>query len=208
MPRLLRIDSSISDDSRTRRIGDAFQRVWEARGEDYSTVARDLVADPLPHFSALALHFPERLRDGRTAPPELEAQQRAVLEELGAADALLIGAPMYNFSMPSQLKAWIDLVHVPGLTAPFDSDTQPYRGRTAYVVSARGAAYDPGSPEEAMDHVIPPIRIVLEQGLGIPVVPVVTSRTLAPMLPALGVERAQAEFDAAVARAEELAARA
>ncbi|MGO1544235.1 MAG: FMN-dependent NADH-azoreductase [Gulosibacter sp.] len=205
MPQLLRLDSSISQPSRTRQISDAFEEAWSHRGSEYTVVTRDLVAQPLPHFSSVALHWPERLRDGLAATPELEQQQREILDELEAADVLLIGAPMYNFSMPSQLKAWLDLVHVPGLTAPFDIEVQPFKGKVAYVVSAQGAAYDAGTPEETLDHVIPPLKIVLEANLGITVVPIVTSRTLADRVPALDPERAKAEFEEAVAQARTLA---
>jgi FMN-dependent NADH-azoreductase len=202
MPHLLRIDSSISPDSRTREICDTYESTWTARGDGHTTTRRDLVRSPLPHLSSPALHWPERLRGAASAPPQAEADQREVLDEVGRADVLLIAAPMYNFSMPSQLKAWIDLLHVPGLTAPFDSDTRPFAGKVAVVVSARGAAYDPGSPEESMDHVIPPIRIVLEKALGMSVTTIVTNRTLAGVVPALDPERAALELRDAHAAAE------
>lgn len=77
------------------------------------------------------------------------AQRRAwaitepLLAELAAADVVLIGAPMYNFSLPSALKAWIDQVTFPRMSLA---------GRTFVVTGARGGAYRPGTPRERYDH--------------------------------------------------------
>ena len=204
MPHLLRIDASISPESRTRAIADAYEEAWRARGDDWTVQVRDVVSDPLPHLTSPALHWPERLRGGLEAPAEHEALQRRVLAEIEAADVLLVGVPMVNFSLPSQLKAWLDLVHVPGLTAPFDGNPQPFAGTAAVLVTARGAAYDEASLA-LLDHAIPPVRIVLERGLGMHVSTIATNRTIAGMKPELDVALAQAELDAAIAAARELA---
>lgn len=202
MPHLLRIDSSISPNSFTREIADVYEGVWSARGGDYTVGRRDLAANPLPHLASSALHWPERLRQFSPDVPEQEALQAEILAEIAAADVLLIGAPMYNYAMPSQLKAWVDFIHVPGLTTPFDSDTQPFAGKVAVIVSARGGAYDPGSPEEAMDHVIPPLRLVLEGSLGMSIATIVTNRTLAETIPSLEIARSQEELRLAKDAAE------
>ncbi|MFC0674057.1 FMN-dependent NADH-azoreductase [Brachybacterium hainanense] len=200
MPHLLRIDSSISPDSRTRAITQAYEDAWTARGEDWTLTRRDLTLTPPPHLLHSALHWPARLRSAEVDLPEIEAAQQEILAEIAAADVLVIGAPMYNYAPASTLKAWLDHVHVPGLTAPFDGDTQPYAGKTAVIVSARGGAYDP-APEAGDDHVIAPIRLVLGSGLGMQVDTIVTSRTLAAILPDLGLEQSEAELQAALAEA-------
>lgn len=205
VPHLLRIDASIGPDSRTRAIADAYEEAWRARGDDWTVQVRDVVAEPLPHLTSPALHWPERLRGGLEAPAEHEALQQRVLAEIDAADVLLVGVPMLNFSMPSQLKAWLDLVHVPGLTAPFDGDEQPFAGTTAVLVTARGGVYDDESLA-LLDHAIPPVRIVLERGLGMRVSTIATSRTIAAMRPELDVALAKVELDAALAAAREHAA--
>lgn len=84
-----------------------------------------------------------------------EALQQALVDELLAADVVVVGAPMYNYSLPSSLKAWIDHIHIPGVTAPFDGDTQPMAGRPAVVVTSRGGSYDPGTATEGWDHGVP-----------------------------------------------------
>ena len=159
MPTLLQLDSSADlTGSRTRALTAAVAQAWRERGPDHEVVVRDLHVDHLPHLRLPAQHWPPRLRDGAIVPADLEELQRSVLEELMAADAVVIGAPMYNCSMPSTLKAWVDLIHVPGVTAPFDEPTQPLAGRPVVITTARGAAYDPGTRTESWDHVVPPLQ--------------------------------------------------
>ncbi|GAA2754163.1 FMN-dependent NADH-azoreductase [Amnibacterium kyonggiense] len=208
MPRLLQLDSSIDPvRSRTRMVTAAFADAWRGRGDGFTVTARDLHADPVPHLTSAAAHWAPHLRREGEAPPEAEAAlQRTLIDELVAADVLLIGAPMYNYSLPSTLKAWIDHVHVPGVTTPFGSETQPVAGRPAVIVTARGAVYDPGTATEGWDHAVPPLRLVLEEALGMDATVVTTDLTLADVVPALAdrLPRAEAELAAAMARAAEL----
>ncbi|WP_218027209.1 FMN-dependent NADH-azoreductase [Nocardia vaccinii] len=81
------------------------------------------------------------------------AVSRPLIEELLAADVLLIASPMYNFSLPSTLKAWIDQVSFPWL---------PLAGRTAVVVTARGGSYAPGTPRAVHDYQEPYLRAYFE----------------------------------------------
>jgi FMN-dependent NADH-azoreductase len=207
MPRLLQLDSSADlDGSRTRRLTDEFARAWTARGPEYTVVRRDLHTDPLPHLRVVAQHWPERLRGGQTVPGELDALQQSVIDELLAADALVIGAPMYNYSMPSTLKTWIDLVHVPGTTVPFDVAAKPLEGRPAVVMTARGGAYDERPADGSWDPVSSALRLLLGESMGMEVTVVATNRTLADTVPDLDPAIAQSELDNALARARELAA--
>lgn len=204
MPTLLHIDSSAAgDDSATRALTREFVETWLAAGPDKRVVVRDLHADQLPHLGSVALHRPRAAR-GETGfdPAHAELQDR-VLDELLAADVVVIGAPMYNYSMPSTLKAWLDLVHIPGETAFSDPADQPLRGKRAVVVTARGVAADPTVDE----YVTGPLRQVLADAFGMECEVVSTSRTLASILPELGPERAAAELEQAMARVRELAAR-
>lgn len=201
MPTLLQLDSSADTlHSSSRSLTAAFAEAWRARGGDHTVVVRDLHRDPVPHLPAAALHWPERLRPADADIPAGAAErQRALLDELLAADVLLIGAPMYNYAMPSSLKAWIDHIHVPGVTARFDVESQPLAGRPAIVVSSRGAGYDPGTPTEGWDHVIPPLRLILGTALGMDVTVVTNDFTLAETTDLLAEhrERARRDFDAA-----------
>jgi FMN-dependent NADH-azoreductase len=208
VPTLLQLDSSADlTGSRTRALTASVADAWRERGPAHQVVVRDLHVDQLPHLRIPAQHWPARLRGDAIVPDDLEELQRIVLEELMAADAVVIGAPMYNYSMPSTLKAWVDLIHVPGVTAPFDEQTQPLAGRPVVIATARGAAYDPGTRTENWDHVIPPLQLVLGEGLGMTVHVVATSRTLADRVPDLEQARADEEFQSALSQAAQLGAR-
>ncbi|MEU1288162.1 NAD(P)H-dependent oxidoreductase [Kitasatospora sp. NPDC005856] len=154
MSHLLHLDSSARTDSFTRRLGAAFADAWHAGGGEVTH--RDLAADPLPPIREGWTRICDTmLREGITDPAhyaeavrteqehEAWAVVRPLLDELVAADAVLIGAPMYNFGIPAALKAWIDQVTFPKMVlAP----------RRFVVVAARGGAYGPGTPREPFDH--------------------------------------------------------
>jgi FMN-dependent NADH-azoreductase len=191
MPTLLWLDSSADlTGSRSRAVTKTFADEWRARGPEYTVVRRDLHAEQLPHLADPALHWPPQLRAAGANPPaEQEALQHEIIDELVAADVVVVGAPMYNYSMPSTLKAWIDYIHVPAVTTPFgDVDAQPMKGKAAVVVSARGGSYDAGTPTEGWDHVVPPLQIILGNALGMDVEVITTSRTLAETVPAMSAE--------------------
>ncbi len=204
MPTLLQIDSSADGmRSRTRRLTEEFARAWRARGEDYAVVSRDLHLDPLPPLQSTAQHWPERLRRGAAVEEELDRLQQAVIDELLAADAVVVGAPMYNYAVPASLKVWIDLVHIPGLTAPFDVPAQPLAGKPFVIAGARGGTDDDG----AFEHLIAQLTLVFGNGLGMDVHAVTTSRTLADRLPELDAELAADELIRAIEASRELGAR-
>lgn len=209
MPHLLHLDSSIDPArSRSRAVTAAFATAWRSRGDDFTVTHRDLHADPVPHLTSAASHWAPRLRQpGEVPPPEEEARQRGFIDELLAADVLLVGAPMYNYSLPSTLKAWIDHIHVPGTTAPFDTADQPLAGRPAVVATARGAVYDAGTPSEGWDHAVPPLQLILGSALGYEVTVLTTNLTLADTVPALAdqQDRAAAELAEAEQEARQLA---
>jgi FMN-dependent NADH-azoreductase len=186
----------------------SLSRVLTAHFAEHWTGARsyrDLHADPLPHLEHSALHWPEPLRPaGVELPPGAEALQQELLAELDAADVLVVGAPMYNYSLPSTLKAWVDRIHVPGVTT--GEGTQPHAGKRAVVVSTRGLTYDDG-PTAGWDHAVPVLQIVLGEALGMQVEVVKVDFTLADTLPPLAEHSAtfHAQRDAALSRLAELA---
>ncbi|GAA0275515.1 FMN-dependent NADH-azoreductase [Cryptosporangium japonicum] len=211
MPHLLHLDSSADlTGSRSRAITAAFAKAWTDRGDDHTVTYRDLHTAPLPRLSTPALHWAPRLRaEGETAPAEDEALQQTILDELLAADVLLVGAPMYNYSLPSTLKTWVDHIHVPGVTTTLDATpSQPMAGRQAVVVTSAGGSYVEGSPTQGWDHLTPVLRIILGDALGMTVTVVATELTLAPRIPELAaqVPHSEALFAAALDRAAALGA--
>jgi FMN-dependent NADH-azoreductase len=204
MPHLLHLDSSAGGDaSRSRAVTAAFAQAWCARGADYTVTYRDLHRDALPHLADGELHYAPRLRRADARPPaDAEALQQGLIAELVAADVLLIGAPMYNYSLPSSLKAWLDHIHVLGLTSAFDEPTQPMAGRPAVVVASQGAYYGEGSPTPDWDHAVPVLEIILGSGLGMIVTVLVASRTLSDRLAPLRPMAEQAATELANATQE------
>ena len=163
-----------------------FATAWTAAGPDRTVVRRDLHADPVPHLASSVLHWAPPLREpDETAPPAAEDLQQRLIDELLNADVVVLGAPMYNWSIPSTLKAWIDHIHVPGTTAPFGDGPQPLAGRPAVVVSSRGAGYGADTPNAGLDHEVPALRQVLGAALGMTVHVVVAELTLATRIPAM-----------------------
>jgi FMN-dependent NADH-azoreductase len=182
MPTLLHLDSSADlTTSRSRAITATFAETWRSLGADHTIVYRDLHRDALPHLSDAVLHFPPHLRPADASPsPEQESLQQSIIAELLASDVLLVGVPLYNYSMPSTLKAWVDYIHVPAVTAPFDDPAtqQPMAGRPAVLVSTRGGTYDKGTPSEFDDHAIPALTLILGDALGMTLETIVDTRTL------------------------------
>ncbi|KQO81708.1 MULTISPECIES: FMN-dependent NADH-azoreductase [unclassified Frigoribacterium] len=212
MPELLHIDSSADlATSRSRAITGAFADAWRDLGDDHTITRRDLHVDQLPHLSDSALHWPPRLRQPGDAPdPAHEALQQTLIAELIAADVVLIGAPLYNYSVPSTLKAWIDNIHLPAVTAPFDGDDQqPLAGRPAVIVTSRGGVYDVGTDTEGWDHATPVLDIILGKTLGMSLEVIATNLTLSDRLPMPegSRERAEREFAEATRAAVEAARR-
>jgi FMN-dependent NADH-azoreductase len=207
VPHLLHLDSAASlTNSRSREITATFAEAWRGRGPQYSMSYRDLYRDPLPHLADAVLHWPPHLRPPGAASADpgalamAEALQDELIGELLGANVLLVGAPLYNYSVPSSLKTWIDHVHVPGRTAPFPGfPAQPLAGRPAVVVSSRGASYDAGSPTDGWDHAVPVLDLILGTALGMTVEVITTSLTLAETVPALApqLDRSRAELAAA-----------
>ena len=116
--KLLHIDSSIlGDNSASRQLSGEVVKAWQAAHPGLEVSYRDVAAEAIEHFSAatlVAAGTPAELRD---AAQKHEAQLSAdTLAQFMAADAVVIGAPMYNFTIPTQLKAWIDRIAVAGQT--------------------------------------------------------------------------------------------
>lgn len=187
MPQLLHLDSSADlETSVSRAVTARFSDVWHSLGADHSVIYRDLHRNPPPHLPTSALHWAPHLRTpGEIAPPEAEALQKELIDELVSADVVLVGAPMYNWSIPSTLKAWIDYVHVPGITVPFDGPTRPVEAKPVVVVSSRGNQYGPGTPDFGADHTVAQLEQVLGTALGMQVFVVTIDLTLASRVPAL-----------------------
>jgi len=185
MATLLHIDSSVfsGEASTSRSVTAAFRRTWEEQHPEGAVLYRDLAADPVPHITADAWSAGYTAPSGRTPEQSAAFAERVkLIEELEQADAVLIGAPMYNFSIPSTLKAWLDSVLLLGRTAGENPSTQ---GTPVIVVASRGGSYAPGTPREGYDFVQNYLQAVLSGTLGLDLDFIVPELTMAPRNPAM-----------------------
>lgn len=147
---ILHIDSSIQgDQSITRSLSSAIVSHLRDQLPGARVSYRDVAATPLPQFSGEAIPA-----DPAIAPTPTARELGAALEEVLAADVLVIGAPMYNFGIPSQLKSWLDALAVPGRTFRYGSDgVEGLLGEKRVIIaSSRGGFYGPESPMAALEH--------------------------------------------------------
>lgn len=188
----------------------AFADAWTAQGPGCTVTHRDLHRDPVPHLPDASLHWAPRLRSSSDSPSAAaEDLQQALVAELLAADVLLVGAPMYNYSLPSSLKAWIDHVHVLGVTASFDAPAQPMAGRRAVVALSQGMAYEDGMPTAGQDHAAPVLDLVLGRALGMTLDVLVARYAIADRIPDMRelAEQGKAAFEQVLQEAAALGAR-
>jgi FMN-dependent NADH-azoreductase len=155
MKSLLHVDASILGDySASRKLSAAVAERLKAAHPEAEFFYRDLAATPLPHLSGAHLAAAQGAAPvSDTVAQELTESAR-VLEEFLAADTVVIGAPMYNFTLPTQLKAWIDRILVAGKTFRYGANGVEglAGGKRVIVVVSRGGFYGPGAPAAAMEH--------------------------------------------------------
>ncbi len=161
MSRVLIIESSArQQDSTSRQLTRDFIAQWQAANPADAVTVRDVALNPLPHLDSTLLGGWMKPQDQRSAE-EAQALTRSneLTDEVLAADVLVLAAPMYNFTIPSTLKAWLDHVLRAGVTFKY-TDTGPQgllTGKRAFVLTARGGIH----AGAASDHQEPYLRQVL-----------------------------------------------
>ncbi len=157
---LLHIDASVlGDHSVSRQVSAAITSRLQAANPNLTVVYRDLAAAPLAHLTGLHL----AAAGGAEVPDQVvreHADAQAALAEFLAADVVVIGAPMYNFTLPSQLKAWIDRILIAGKTFRYTaSGPEGLAGNKRVIVAvSRGGFYGPDNA--AAQHVESYLRTV------------------------------------------------
>lgn len=152
---LLHLDSSLlGAASVSRRLSAEIVARHRALHPGIRVVVRDLAADPVLHLSSAHM---AALRGTATDDATITAdllKGNAYMDELFASDILVIGAPMYNFSIPTPLKAWIDRIAVAGKTFRYTASGPEglLKDKKAFIASARGGVYAAGSPAAAFEH--------------------------------------------------------
>ncbi|HEY7808870.1 MAG TPA: FMN-dependent NADH-azoreductase [Allosphingosinicella sp.] len=163
MTKVLIIDSAATgEQSVSKKLVDALVAGLDARSDQVEVVRRDIGAEPIPHLTADTV-FAIRGGEASTAAGQAALDlSDALIEELRAADLVVIGAPMYNFGIPSTLKAWFDHVLRAGVTFRY-TESGPeglLKGKKAIVVESRAGLYSEG-PSAPNDSQEPHLRTLL-----------------------------------------------
>jgi FMN-dependent NADH-azoreductase len=162
--KLLRIDSSARRNSVSRQLTQRFVETWKQENPTGKVMERDLATTNLPlitdEWTHAAYSDPATL-----TPAQLETLSisDALVDELLAADTIVIGAPMYNLTVSAPLKAWIDQIVRVGRTVlwgPSGSEGV-LKGKKVVVLTSRGGAFRPGTPTAQYDHQEPYLRHIL-----------------------------------------------
>ncbi len=155
--KLLHIDSSIlGTASVSRQLTERIAAQWRATHPGTTVDYLDLAISAPNHLSAQSLGFrlPAGAEDLTDAQRRENAVSEALVSQFLAADVIVVGAPLYNFSIPSQLKAWIDRIAQAGRTFKY-TDKGPVGlagGKTVIVASTRGGVYSTSDAGNAMEH--------------------------------------------------------
>ncbi|MGW4094660.1 FMN-dependent NADH-azoreductase [Nocardia sp. NPDC004750] len=162
MKTLLHIEVSTRKDSISHALSARFADRWYTANPNGTIIHRDLAADPLPHINERqADHFMYRPGSYAHNKPQEIILTEQLIDEVRAADLLLLATPMHNFGVPSAMKAWIDHIVWPGYT--FDQTSgQGLLDLSAIVVIARGGGYGPGTPRADWNFQEPYLQKVLE----------------------------------------------
>ena len=165
MPRLLHVKSSPNfTSSVTRQLSDKFVESWIVRHANVEIDVLDLAAHPLPHFGADIMLGLARAPDERTpAMRKAVALSDRLIKQIEAADTIVIGAPMINFTICTQLKSWFDYISIADRTFKYAAPGVAKGllfGKTAFVIEARGGDYA-DVPVNAFDFQEPLLRILL-----------------------------------------------
>ena len=152
MSTLLKINASLfSANGQSSQLAERFAAAWQASHPGSRIVERDLAANPVPHLDGA------RFMAFLAKPEERSAEQQAVVDfsdaliaELRAADVIVIGLPMYNFGIPSQLKAYFDHLARAGVSFRYTAAGPEglITGKKAYILAARGGVYA-GTPKDS-----------------------------------------------------------
>ena len=161
MSRLLFVKSSVfGDGGQSSKLADHFIERWKAVHADAEVVVRDLVNQPIAHYDLAAISALSADAEDRTSDQqEIVTLSDTLIGEVRSADAIVIAAPMYNFAVPSQLKAWFDQIARNGVTFKY-TENGPVgllEDKPVYILATRGGQYH----EAGLDYQVPWLKLIL-----------------------------------------------
>ena len=151
MSTLLHIEvSPWAENSLSRAVSAEYVASWNAANVDGTVITRDLDKTPVPHLDVESLSAGYVAEADRSEPMAAKWGARMYLiEEISGADEILISTPLWNYGVPSVLKAYIDSIVIPGV---FDEGTATLAGKKVTFVIAQGGSYADGSPKAGWDY--------------------------------------------------------
>jgi FMN-dependent NADH-azoreductase len=179
MRTLLVIKSSLFNGSgQSSKLADDFAKLWKANHPDGRVMCRDLASDPVPHLTAETFSgFLAGAAERSPAQHAAAAVSDALIAELRQADEIVIGLPMYNFTVPSTFKAWMDYVARAGVTFRYTENGPEglIDDKPLHVLCARGGEYagTPGDTQTPLIEAffgmlgIKDVRFVYAEGLAL-----------------------------------------
>ncbi|WP_396589125.1 FMN-dependent NADH-azoreductase [Bermanella sp. R86510] len=143
--KLLQINSGIfTENSQSTQLADQFAQQWLAQNPGSERIVRDLIAEPVPHLDAnIITAFATEAEQRSAEQVVVHESSMKLIEELQQADAVVLGVPMYNFAVPSQLKAYFDHIARAGITFRY-TENGPVgllADKPVYVLAARGGIH-------------------------------------------------------------------
>ena len=165
MPTLLIVNSSPRSNSVSRKLTQQFATEWKSQHRNGQTIERDLSDGTIPYLNEAWINAAYTPETHRTAEQrELLALSDSLIDEVMAADVILLGIPMHNFSVPASFKAWIDQIARAGKTFSY-SDKGPQglvpSHKKVVAILSRGGAYTAEGPNGASDFQVSYLRHVL-----------------------------------------------
>jgi FMN-dependent NADH-azoreductase len=157
MSTLLQINAGIfADQSNSTTLANEFTALYVSQHKETDVVIRDLISDPIPHLDASTIAaFTSDIQNRTPQQQAIVDRSQSLIDELANADAIVLGLPMYNFSVPSQFKAYMDQVARAGITFNY-TETGPQgllADKPVYVIAARGGIHQ-GQPSDSQTSLI------------------------------------------------------
>ena len=201
MTTILHIDASASDanTSHSRRLSASLVEKLKAKHQDVIVTRRDVVAQKLPHVDTTIRQAWTPDSERTAALDEVATRSRTLVDELKSADIIVIGSPMYNFTVPSTLKSWIDHVAIAGQTFRYtDAGAEGLLGgKKVYLALSSGGIYTQG-PFQGFEHLATYLTAVLNF-MGITDIETIRAEGIA-----YGPEQDEAAMNAARSRIDKL----
>jgi FMN-dependent NADH-azoreductase len=189
------------DNSYSRKLGQTFLQAFKAEHSSVEVKTRDLNANPLPHLDGEALFAGYTPADQRTPSAAAKHQTRLdLIDEISKASAIVIESPMWNWNVPSALKAYLDQIILPGV---FDTSSKSLAGKSVTLLIACGGAYGEGSWHPEWDYLSGYLQVIFKNLGATDIELIRTEYTLAGVVPGMEglVGKKEESFEAATAAA-------